>query len=376
MAPPVTPPITPFPSAPGIGFAEDATINAAFATAVRELSAARGRAPPFRVALIDLNGAPPFKWGGHNPQTMDFIASEAKIIALFAAFALRDMVRRFQDAIRAIRSYDQLMGLFFGAAPIIGDRKVDLFAAIRATMNPAILAGGHPLLSSASEHERLPKYGDVFALPPHAGDVDFTGPFRTALRQMIVPSSNDGAGTVIRGVGYSYISGTMQQTGLFRAGKGPWLAGDFVGRAHYVRIDSDNDQGVAQAGTALSMAKLMAIIAKQAVPLSGDSYTEMQRLLHDAVTGPDTPFLCRAAPDFGDDKLRIPLSAITHIKLGFAGLKARNGGHNVGSEVWRLEGLRRTGRVYALAFQNLNWAVTSSEDLAFVIRRAIEIVEH
>ena len=370
----MAPPVTPFPTPPAIGFTEAGAINAAFATAVKELADTRGTRPPFRVALIDLNGDPPFRWGGHNPQTMDFIASEAKIIALFSAFALRDMVRRFQTALRVARTVGAVMRAF-GVGPAVGTRNPDLFATIRATMNPAILAGGHPLLASASEHERLPQYEQVLAIPPHAGDVDFTGAFRAALRQMIVPSSNTAAGTVIRGVGYSYISGTMQQAGLFRNGKGAWLAGDFVGRARYVRIESENDQGVAQAGTALSMAKLMAIIARQAVPLAGGSYTEMQRMLADAATGPDTPFLARAAPHFTSDALRIPLKAITHIKLGFAGLKAKNGGHNVGSEVWRLEGLRRPGRVYALAFQNLNWALTSSEDLAFVIRRAIEIHE-
>ena len=166
MAPPATPPVSVFPTPPGIGFAEDAAINAAFATAVKELSDARGARPPFRVALIDLTGDPPFRWGGHNPQTMDFIASEAKIIALFAAFALRDMVRRLQTAIRLVRGYDAVMGAF-GVAPVFGKRKPDLFAALRATMNPAILAGGHPLLAGASEHERLPKYEQVFTIPPH-----------------------------------------------------------------------------------------------------------------------------------------------------------------------------------------------------------------
>lgn len=364
-----------FPPPPAIAFTEDSRINAAFATAVKELSDARNAAPPFRVALIDLDGSSPYRWGGHDAQKMDFIASEAKIIALFAAYALRDMVRRFQIGIRTVRGYDALMGAIFNAKPVLGSRRVDLIPAIKRTMNPGILAGGDPLLSSASEFERLPKYESIFRVPPHDGDVDFSGPFTTALRQMIVPSSNDGAGTVIRGVGYSYISGTMKQLGLFRAGKGPWLAGDFVGRSHYVRIDSDNDQGVAQAGTAIGMAKLMAIIVKHATPLHGSSYKDMEVLLGDAVWGPDTPFLSREAPYFSSDALRIPRDAITHIKLGFAGLKAKNGGHNVGSEVWRLQGLRREGRAYAVAFQNLNWARTSSEDLAFVIRRAIELHE-
>lgn len=96
---------------------------------------------------------------------MDFIASEAKIIALYAAFALRDMVRRFQNALRAVRTYDAVMGGLF-AAPVLGNRKVDLLAGVKKLMDPAILAGGNPLLSSASEYERLPKYAAVRARRP------------------------------------------------------------------------------------------------------------------------------------------------------------------------------------------------------------------
>ncbi|MGH6960529.1 MAG: hypothetical protein ACREE7_08610, partial [Dongiaceae bacterium] len=95
MAPPVVSPIPLFPPAPSIAFAEDDKLKRAVATARDELKAARhGVTPSFRLAIIDLDGGP-LKWGAHDPDTMDFIASEAKIIALYAAFALRDMVRRF-----------------------------------------------------------------------------------------------------------------------------------------------------------------------------------------------------------------------------------------------------------------------------------------
>jgi len=167
----------------------------------------------------------------------------------------------------------------------------------------------------------------------------------------------------------------MKEAQLFAKDVGPWLAGDFMGKYTYARTDSKNDQGVAQAGTALSMAKLMAIIVRHAVVLDGDAFKHMEVLLHDAVDGPDTPFLTRSQPDFTSDTLRIPRKKITHIKLGFGYLKKLNGGQAVGSEVWRLEGLFKPDRVYAVAFQNLDWTKTSSEDLAFMIRRAIEIYE-
>jgi hypothetical protein len=43
--------------------------------------------------------------------------------------------------------------------------------------------------------------------------------------------------------------------------------------------------------------------------------------------------------------------------------------------VRRLEGLFRADKSYALSYQNLDWTKTSSEDLAFMIRRAIQIYE-
>src|SRR5205807_5563762 len=94
-------PISLFPPAPSIAFIENDKLKRAVATARDELKAARGGAmPPFRLAIIDLVGGSPLKWGAHEPDTMDFIASEAKIIALYAAFALRDLVRRFAAAIK------------------------------------------------------------------------------------------------------------------------------------------------------------------------------------------------------------------------------------------------------------------------------------
>jgi hypothetical protein len=362
-----------FPAPPSITFAEDAKLKLGVAIAVDELKKARaGVTPPFRLAIIDLVGGSPLKWGAHEPDTMDFIASEAKIIALYAAFALRDMVRRFASLNKVQTVVAAAAGAMFGLPKPA--KRVSLFDALRAEIDPALLAIADPLLGSTKRSERLPKYEHMFQVMP--GDIpDFTAQYRSWLRAMIVPSSNTGAMECIHGIGYAYLNGAMKEAQLFKSGVGPWLAGDFIGKYTYARINSQNDQGVAQAGTALSIAKLMAIINRHSVVLDGDAFTQMAKLLHDAVNGPDTPFLTRPAPYFSDDALRIPINKITHIKLGLADLKARNGGQSVGSEVWRLEGLFRPDRVYALSYQNLDWTKTSSEDLAFVIRRAIQSYE-
>jgi hypothetical protein len=380
MAPPVTPPVPLFPAPPSIAFAEDGKMKRALETARDELKTARnGVTPTFRLAIIDLDGGP-LKFGVHEPKpdTMDYTASEAKVIALYAAFALRDMIRRFA-ASRTVRAAVAAAAAASTAAaagkpPPKPAKPLGLFDALRAEVNPAILAIAHPLLGTTKEAERLPRYEHMF-VAPKGGAPDFTGQYKNWLRAMIVPSSNSGAMQCIHGIGYAYLNGAMKEALLFKEGKGPWLAGDFIGTYTYARIDSENDQGVAQAGTALSMAKLMAVIVKSAVALDGDSFTHMKMLLHDAVDGIDTPFLTRDKRYFTDDDLRIPREKITHIKLGYGPLKKKNGGQNVGSEVWRLEGLYKPSKTYALSYQNLDWTTSSSEDLAYMIRKAISLYE-
>jgi hypothetical protein len=109
----------------------------------------------------------------------------------------------------------------------------------------------------------------------------------------------------------------------------------------------------------------------------------MKLLLGAAVNGDDKPYLTRPAPDFRDPSdadpskgpLRIPRTKITHNKLGWEKLKPSNGLHVLGSEVFRLQGLYKSNKAYAIAHQNLIWHFTKSEDLAWVIRRAINEYE-
>ena len=379
MPPPVVPPVPLFPAAPSIGFTEDDKFKRAMAGALDELQRARsGAEPPFRLAIIDLAGPGPLKFGAFAPNTMDFIASEAKVIALYSAFALRDLVRRFALGLK-LRTFAAVAGAVVGAAIGVKPaattaKQVGLFDALRAEIDPAILANADPLLGHTKESERLPLYERMFVAPA-GGIPDFTGQYRNWLRDMIVPSSNTGAMECIHGIGYAYLNGAMKEALLFKDGVGPWLAGDFTGTYTYARIDSKNDQGVAQAGTALSMAKLMAIIMRHAVVLGDDAFSQMEKLLHDAVSDVDVPFLTRNPPDFDDNDLRIPRAKVTHNKLGWEHLKPRNGGQAVGSESTRLEGLFKPDKAYALSYQNLDWTKSRSEDVAFMIRRAIQLYE-
>jgi hypothetical protein len=382
MAP--LPPLPLFPPPPSLKFAQDTKLQAAVKAAVDALAAARGgAAPAFRVAIIDLGDEKPgstLNFGAYNGDTVDFIASEAKIIALYAAFALRDLVERFAVGL-ALRT------LIATGVQAFGGRKAppspDLFTALRTELDTHIIAAADGAIGALPRGELLPDYKTMFVVPP-GGKPDFKPSFRGAMRQMIVPSSNSGASTVIMSVGYAYISGAMKAADLFVGGKGPWLSADFAGHYHAL-IQSTNDSAVGQAGTALSMAKLMSILMTGGITIRADSFTEMQKLLADAVDGPDTPLLTRdPSQGFTDPadtdrtKARLRLlrnTELTHIKLGQEWLKPKNGGHMVWSEVFRLKDLYKAGKTYAVSYQNLLTGFVRPPDMAFVIRNAIQTYE-
>lgn len=51
----------------------------------------------FTIAEVT-SGTPPFPMAGHLDSEVDYIASEAKVPVMYAAFELRAMVRRFAAA--------------------------------------------------------------------------------------------------------------------------------------------------------------------------------------------------------------------------------------------------------------------------------------
>jgi hypothetical protein len=246
-----------------------------------------------------------------------------------------------------------------------------LFAALRAAVDPEIDAGSPALLRAVERTHRVPHYEQVFdalILKASVG-ADFSASFREALELMIVASDNPAAGRVIRGLGYGTINGLLAQLGLFapETQAGIWLAGDFVSQYPYVRIASVNDAGVAQAGTALAMAEMMALIANRAC-LDPAACDAMRDLLARTAKGKDRPFVSGEDIDLA---LRIPVGAITQAKRGYGPLKA---GGNVRSEIFRIEGLKAPGKAYAVAYQNLPDGMDVA-DVCFMIRRALEIYE-
>lgn len=373
-------PVSVFPT-PTLSFEKNAKLDNAVSEAAKKLADA-GRPAQFSLAIIDLgDGAAAAKlgWGAHQPDAVHYVASAVKVAAMLAAYALLDMANRFATAgllaravANALMSGAGLGGMLVGISPPPKAKPTNasLFERLRKEMDPAIDAASPTQLEVVQRVHRVPNYDAVLAKPPAAGGMvpGFTGTYTTAMRNMIVPSSNDGAGTCIRGVGYGYLNGLMAAAGLFKTSKGVWLAGDFVGRWPYVRIESENDRGVAQAGTALGMAKMMAMIMNDGI-LGSTACGAMRILLADAVTGPDQPFLTRA---MGDAQFQIPIAKVTHAKLGFGPLKK---GGNVCSEIFRLQGWRNAGKSYVVAFQNLNENQSPLADVSYMLMRTITTYE-
>lgn len=362
-------PVALFPSPPSLFFATDSALQGAVDRARGELESQVGSPLNARFAIIDLgakSASGTLKWGGHQAEVVDYIASMAKVCGLFGAFALRNMVFRF--AMKFQTSFTMMPALLM----LQGNKKPTAFDGLRAFVDPAIVKGADARLSALKPQFLKPGYAGAFTAPKFGQfyTPSFTANYRQALREMIVPSSNGHAAISIHGVGYAYLNGALRAVRLWEKDKGLWLAGDFMRQWPYATVGSDNDQAVAQAGTALNMAKLMALIVSDAV-IDGAACKEMRQILADAVTGPDQSWLTRT-DSVTSDALRLPLTAIKHTKLGLGPLKK---GGQVWSEVFHIEGLRAAGRNYAVCYQNLDNRTYGFAAMCFMIRRTLEFYE-
>ncbi|HEX9945539.1 MAG TPA: serine hydrolase [Thermoanaerobaculia bacterium] len=303
---------------------------------------------PVRFTFVEVtNASGSFPSAGYLETVTDYIASEAKVAVMYAAYALRDMVRRFA-AVKGAWSAG------------------DLFVKLAREMNPSIAAASRNVARSlVMEQHRVPSYQNVFAATGLGKlRVSFSPAFDKALEGMIVPSNNNHAATCVHGLGYGYLNGSLDAGGFFdpAIGRGLWVAGDFQQgkKWPYVRIASRNDGLVAQAGTTRDMAKLVSLIMTDRV-LDAESCGEMRGRLARAAKGIDTPWVARTGI--------FKPGTITHNKLGLGPLKS---GKNVRSEVSVYQSPVAKGRRYVVAWQNLVelWPVGFA-DIARIIKATI-----
>ena len=168
----------------------DARLQGPLDIAVAAAAARRGVNPAtvaLRFAIADITApAGSFPFGGFGADVTDYIASEAKVAVMFSAYALREAIRVAASTPLALIPGNFLSAFEVAAKPVI------LAMASRIRSAPAPVNDTH----------RLPIYSAMISATPTFGGVNvaFTSAYDTALEQMIVPSSNEGAAACIHGV--------------------------------------------------------------------------------------------------------------------------------------------------------------------------------
>jgi Hemopexin/Putative peptidoglycan binding domain/Beta-lactamase enzyme family len=344
--PPPAPRVPLFPIAVAPVLTVDSKLQTALTSAITAVETRHRLTPgsfPIPFAIAEVTAARPFAFAGHRENEMDYIASEAKVQVMFAAYALRDLARRFATA-RGI------------TAP------ADLFTQLARDVTP-LLRSGVPRIAAATnitDRHRDPSYAAALIATVNATgpvSVEFTSAFRADLERMIVVSDNSAAGRSVRAVGYAYLNGVLQACGLFDAtnDRGLWEAADFHGgdppftatRWPSVRVPVANDRDVGQAGTARSMVELVSLIAAKLI-IDPTACDEMLGHLHRAAVRPT-----QVDRVFAREPGILRRDAITHNKIGIGPLNAGpDAGLSVFSEVSILDGPVAPGRRYVVAWQN------------------------
>jgi hypothetical protein len=305
----------------------------------------------FPFAIVSISETPdeittPHVFAGYHMHDFDFIASLAKIAAMYASFELRSAV---QDVLRwtSISDADnlwsecesQLDGQISGAVPAIPDTAT-------------------------------PSYKEIFTLGADK-TVDFTAAHRGDLVSMISRGTNTGAAGVIQRLGFQYINGALAAAGFFKPGiDGLWLTGDFV-HTPLRLANTLNDQLVGQAGTPYAVAKLFTHLAQRTL-VDPDASDEMLTLLGNSLTS-DPPFIARNSNIGRAGVARTRSFDVTHNKLGLEALKPVNGGFNVHSEGSILRH-RATGHRFVVAWQNAK--IPTDADFTPITRLFDRLIEN
>lgn len=356
MAPPPSPPIDPFPRSTSITLVDSDRLNRAIAKAVNDVVDATAGKPPalFALSIVDPGDN---SVGSFRGDREHYVASMVKVGVLYAAHALRDMVRRYVAA-RKPASPDAL------------------FQNLPIDMNRAIEHSARVILGAiGSSAHRVPNYRAMFSASGRgaAMNVDFHTNYAKALEDMIIPSDDPSAVACIHGLGYSYMNGVLAKHGFFQEKdkKGVWIGGDFGTAWAQARIPCDNDGDTAQGSTTEAMAHLATtIILDDNLP--GESHRKMTDLLRRAAHGgnSDPSFLLR--PEVTN---RLSEHQVSHAKIGWGGLGRGETGPKVYSEVCMLRDIGPRGRSYIVSYANIDYGPYSLMDLVKIIKNAITAYE-
>jgi hypothetical protein len=317
---------------------------------------------PFSIADITTPGAP-FPVAHYNGDEVDFIASEAKVMVLFAAIELRNMVRRLaQDksinhAPALLSALHDLAPKIQGAAQLIKDAK-----DVRGRRVPI------------RDAQRLPDYARIFDFDESGGTlkVNFKGAidvdpdahkkkkdydFGHSLYDMIANSGDETARNCIDAIGYAFMNGALEAGGFFerstpadpRTYRGLWIGGNYAFET--IRGELSVNDGPAQfGGTTRQFAKLLALIRSGTFADLADPNGDLGWFLLNKASSPGAAFPPALQSDLG--------ATFTYVlnKLGWAPLGRGDPAANwVASEValLRTQKADSTTKLYVVAWQNM-----------------------
>jgi hypothetical protein len=208
------------------------------------------------VVLVDLSNKPRSSVGfgsigTFNAERTRYVASVAKVAAMFAAFRLR---RNFREA----------------AAESSAKTSDDLRAEVTTAWRPIVER-------SVGGPADFPNLKAIFSITGASGgwQINFSDTYLQRMKGMIGPSDNYDASYCILALGYQYIQGALASEGLYKPGEGGlWLAGDYSrGRDGAPEPISKKHQ----AGNASALANFLVAAANQA--LVKDSASAQMRMM-------------------------------------------------------------------------------------------------
>ena len=200
-------------------------------------------------AVADLTGSPPSPpYAGHNDTEMLYVASLAKIFAVYVAFELRKRVQMqaksmIKEGLSTAKAgwekrvfselkkgwQPKLDAAFPGLPSGLFPKLADIF--VLSTAGDATFVEASPAVTDADLDAikvRNPKTGVVNVDPENGTPI---GKYRDWMRLMLRWSNDEAASKCILPLSYPYINGVLGSAGFFdkSAKNGLWLSGDYEG---------------------------------------------------------------------------------------------------------------------------------------------------
>lgn len=225
------------------------------------------------VALVDLSRNPRIGYAGWNDTRQIYVASLAKIGAMFAAFQLRQSVRAAAKLVSVPDSAKVFDAIAADWTPGVSSRTKGRPADFPRLARIFSISGSQgnwaiDFIDSQKNWEEITKIGD--SLPKGLG-------FRDRMKLMIANSNNQAAASCIDDIGFQYLNGALAAAGFFNAGAGGgglWIALDYGG--HWWGKAAGG--GWAQGATAAAVAGLLALLATDRL-VDADASKEMREMM-------------------------------------------------------------------------------------------------